>query len=236
MSPLNLSLEELIERLETDLFEGSTLEKVSEAQLRSHSMAALGDELVGHYVARAKQEGASWSEIGEAIGVSKQAAQQRHSSGAFEHFTDRARHSIVLAQEIARGHRHEYIGTEHLLLGLVAEPKGLASLILADRVGSAEAVRAAIESRLFEDGKRTPRGHIPFTPRSKAALQEAVSAARDLGHAFVGTEHVLLGLVSVPQGVAQAALLDMGFDKENLTEVVRARVAELLAQHKDESP
>lgn len=236
MSPSNLNLEELIEQLETDLIDATVLDKVSEAQLRSASMAALGDQLVGHYVAQAKQEGASWSEIGDAIGVSKQAAQQRHSPGIFERFTDRARHSIVLAQEIARNHRHGYIGTEHMLLGLLDEPKGLASQILVERAGSVDAVRTAIETRLYEDGKKTPRGHIPFTPRAKSALEEALRAARELGHDFVGTEHMLLGLMAVPQGVAEVALLDMGFDKAGLTEIVRTKVAEILAQRKDETP
>src|ERR1700759_3769717 len=99
MSPLNISLADLIARLEAEHPDPDSLARFSAAQLRAHTLSDLGDQLVQHYVGQAKQAGASWSEIGEAIGVSKQAAQQRHARAAFERFTDLARHSIVLAQE-----------------------------------------------------------------------------------------------------------------------------------------
>jgi hypothetical protein len=236
MSPTNLNLAELIEQLDTDLPNTSVLDKISEAQVRSHTLTALGDQLVGHYVAQAKEEGASWSEIGDAIGVTKQAAQQRHGTGIFERFTDRARHSVVLAQEAARAHRHGFIGTEHVLAGLVAETQGLASKIVVERVGSYDAATAAIRARLVEDGTKTPHGHIPFTPRAKTALDEAIRASAAMGHGFVGTEHVLVGVMSVPEGVGEAILKDIGFDKDGLTELVHTRVDAFLRERRDSTP
>ena len=98
-------------------------------------MSDLGDQLVDHYVSEAKLGGASWSEIGDALGRTHQGARQRHAPNAFERFTDLNRHSIVLAQEAARTHQHELIGTEHLLLGLLSEPQGLAYEVLTARAG-----------------------------------------------------------------------------------------------------
>src|SRR6201999_2377029 len=111
MSPLNLDLTDLIANIDDDLPATAALAKVAEAHSRSHTLAALGDQLVSHYVAIARDEGASWSEIGDAIGVSKQAVQQRHSPQLFSRFTDLSRHAVVLAQESARNHRHDYIDT-----------------------------------------------------------------------------------------------------------------------------
>src|ERR1700743_3698709 len=112
MSPLNVTLTDLIENLDADLPDGTALTKIAEAEARAHTLGALGDQLIGHYVAIAKADGASWSEVGQAIGVSKQAAQQRHSADAFNRFTDLSRHAIVLSQEAARSHKHVQIDTE----------------------------------------------------------------------------------------------------------------------------
>src|ERR1700742_3339289 len=117
MVPLDINLADLIARLDAELPDADALARVSEAHLRSQTLTDLGDQLVDHYVGKAKQGGASWTQIGDAIGVSKQAAQQRRGSTPFDRFTDLSRHSIVLAQEAARAHRHARIGTDHLLLG-----------------------------------------------------------------------------------------------------------------------
>jgi hypothetical protein len=219
MSPLNISLSDLIARLDTELSETDALARISEAQLRAHTLSDLGDQLVGHYVAQAKQAGASWREIGEAIGVSKQAAQQRHTPNVFDRFTDLARHSIVLAQEAARAHKHDYIGTEHLLLGLLGEPRGLAFTVLLAKTESEDRIRAGIEEIMPPGGEKTPLGHIAFTPRAKEALEAAARLSPD----SVGTEHILLGAFAVPGGIAEKALLNLGFDLEE----TRAAVAKL---------
>src|SRR3954447_12527591 len=185
MSPLNINLADLIARLDEELPEAGDLARISEAQLRAQTLADLGDQLVGHYVGKAKQAGASWSEIGDAIGVSKQAAQQRHTPAPFERFTDLNRHSIVLAQEAARAHKHDFIGTEHLLLGLLGEPRGLAYEVLVAKTGSAQRVRDAIEEAMPPAGKKALRGHIAFRPESKEAIGQARRASVDLGHDWV---------------------------------------------------
>jgi ATP-dependent Clp protease ATP-binding subunit ClpA len=113
-------------------------------------------------------------------------ARQRHTPGPFERYTDLNRHSIVLAQEAARTHRHDSIGTEHLLLG---EPRGLAYEVLVAKAGSERRVRDAIEEALPPAGEKVLRGHIVFRPETKEAIGQARRAAADLGHDWVGTDH-----------------------------------------------
>jgi hypothetical protein len=232
MSPLNLNVGELIAGIESDLPGDDIMAKITEAQVRAHTLNALGDQLVGVYVAKAKQAGASWTDIGDAIGVSKQAAQQRWVPQTFEHFTNRARHAVVLSQEAARAHRHNFIGTEHILLGLLGEPDGLAYQLMVASAGSEEAVRQAVDDRLEPEGKKAPRGHIAFSAGGKQAIEEAVREAAELGHDFVGTEHLLLGVLNVGDGTAAAAAGSFGMDAGNTRPVVVQKVMELLAQRK----
>ncbi|HEX3647647.1 MAG TPA: Clp protease N-terminal domain-containing protein [Pseudonocardiaceae bacterium] len=229
MSPLNLNLTDLIANVDDDLAEGAALAKVAEAQARSHTLTALGDQLVNHYVAIARDDGASWSEIGDAIGVSKQAVQQRHSPQMFNRFTDLSRHVVVLAQEAARTLRHGAIDTEHLLIGLLDEQRGLAARLLVERAGSAAAVRAALDQHLAPAGRKSLRGHIPFTAASKQALEAAVAVAADLGNDFVGTEHLLLGILSV-DGKAKSALATLDITPESTKPLVVEAIAGILAQ------
>jgi hypothetical protein len=224
MSPLNISLTDLIARLDAELPDTNDLGRISEAHVRAQTLSDLGDQLVGHYVGRAKQAGASWSEIGDAIGVSKQAAQQRHAPGPFERFTDLNRHSIVLAQEAARTHKHDSIGTEHLLLGLLGEPTGQAYTMLVTRTRSEQRIRDAIEAAMPPTGKKTPRGHIPFRPESKEAIAQAGRTATDLGHDLVGTEHLLLGLISAEASPAGQILRNLGFTARELHEMITSEI------------
>jgi hypothetical protein len=227
MSPLNISLADLIARMDAELPDADNLARISEAQLRAHTLSDLGDQLVGHYVGQAKQAGASWTQIGEAIGVSKQAAQQRWVPPIFDRFTDRARHVVVLAQEAARARKHHYIGTEHLLLGLLGEPDGLAGRALVALAGSIEAVADAVDGRL-EPGTENSPARIPFTPKGKETLEQSMIQTKELGHDYVGTEHLLLGLLAVDDGVAAAVLTELNVDLP----AARDKVVELLASRK----
>jgi hypothetical protein len=224
MTPLNISLAGLIARLDEELPGTDDLARISEAQLRAQTLSALGDQLVGHYVGKAKQAGASWSEIGDAIGVSKQAAQQRHAPTAFDRFTDLNRHAIVLAQEAARTHKHDVIGTEHLLLGLLGEPRGLAYEVLTAQAGPQQRVRDAIAHVLPPAGAKSLRGHIAFRPDAKEAIAPARRAAADLGHDWVGTEHTLLGLIRVEASPAAQVLRDLGLTPGGLHETIKAEI------------
>lgn len=181
MSPLDISLADLIARLDEELPEANELARISEARLRAQTLSDLGDQLIDHYVSKAKQTGASWTEIGDAIGVSKQAAQQRHAPGPFERYTELNRHSIVLAQEAARTHKHDFIGTAHMLLGLLGEPRGLAPRYCSRRPGRSSASATQSRKRCRRPGRRrcgvTSRsGRRARRPSSRHAARRPTSA------------------------------------------------------------
>jgi ATP-dependent Clp protease ATP-binding subunit ClpC len=141
----------------------------------------------------------------------------------FERFTERARRVVVLAQEEARELDHNYIGTEHLLLGLLREGEGMAARVLDELGISRLAVREQVV-KLIGRGRSTPSGHIPFTPRAKKALELSLREALQLSHNHIGTEHVLLGLIREGEGVAAQVLVELGADLNR----VRAKVLELV--------
>jgi hypothetical protein len=142
----------------------------------------------------------------------------------FERFTDRARRAVVLAQEEARLLDHDYIGTEHLLLGLAREREGVAAKALESLGISLEAVRAQVEG-IIGRGQMTSGAQIPFTPRAKKVLELALRESRSLGHGYIGTEHILLGLVREGEGVAAQVLVTLGADLSR----VRQQVVQLLS-------
>jgi ATP-dependent Clp protease ATP-binding subunit ClpC len=142
----------------------------------------------------------------------------------FERFTDRARRAVVLAQEEARMLNHDYIGTEHLLLGLVREYDGIAGKALTSLGISLEGVRGQVE-QIIGQGQAAPRGHIPFTSRAKKVLELALREALQLGHNYIGTEHILLGLIREGEGVAAQVLQSLGVDLS----LARQAVIQLLA-------
>ena len=142
----------------------------------------------------------------------------------FERFTDRARRVVVLAQEEARMLNHNYIGTEHILLGLIHEGEGVAAKGLESLGISLDAVRAQVEE-IIGQGQQAPSGHIPFTPRAKKVLELSLREALQLGHNYIGTEHILLGLIREGEGVAAQVLVKLGADLNR----VRSTVIQLLS-------
>tara|TARA_Y100001970_G_C14244607_1_gene867214 strand:+ start:1717 stop:4278 length:2562 start_codon:yes stop_codon:yes gene_type:complete len=142
----------------------------------------------------------------------------------FERFTDRARRVVVLAQEEARLLNHNYIGTEHILLGLIHEGEGVAAKALESLGISLEGVRGQVEE-LIGQGGSSPSGHIPFTPRAKKVLELSLREALQLGHNYIGTEHILLGLIREGEGVAAQVLVKLGADLSR----VRQQVIQLLS-------
>jgi ATP-dependent Clp protease ATP-binding subunit ClpC len=137
----------------------------------------------------------------------------------FERFTERARQVVVLAQDEARALRHNYIGTEHLLLGLLREEEGLAARVLGQVGIELDAVRALVHSRIGE-GDEASVGQIPFTPHAKETLELSLREALSLGHKYIGTEHVLLGFVRQGQGVGIEILEQLGAPPEVVREEV----------------
>jgi ATP-dependent Clp protease ATP-binding subunit ClpC len=142
----------------------------------------------------------------------------------FERFTDRARRVVVLAQEEARLLNHNYIGTEHILLGLIHEGEGVAAKALESLGISLESVREQVQE-IIGQGQQAPSGHIPFTPRAKKVLELSLREALQLGHNYIGTEHILLGLIREGEGVAAQVLIKLGADLNR----VRQQVLQLLS-------
>src|SRR5579863_3329754 len=137
----------------------------------------------------------------------------------YERFTDRARRVVVLAQEEARMLNHNYIGTEHILLGLISEGEGVAAKALESLGISLEAVRQQVEE-IIGTGSSSPQGHIPFTPRAKKVLELSLREALQLGHNYIGTEHILLGLIHEGDGVAAQVLVGLGVELDRTRQLV----------------
>ena len=160
----------------------------------------------------------------------RRTAREEHE-GMFERFTDRARRVVVLAQEEARMLNHNYIGTEHILLGLIHEGEGVAAKALESLGISLEGVRQQVEE-IIGQGQQAPSGHIPFTPRAKKVLELSLREALQLGHNYIGTEHILLGLIREGEGVAAQVLVKLGADLNR----VRQQVIQLLSGYQGKEP
>src|ERR1700683_4758736 len=156
---------------------------------------------------------------------------KRRRCEMFERFTDRARRVVVLAQEEARMLNHNYIGTEHILLGLIHEGEGVAAKALESLGISLDAVRQQVEE-IIGQGQQAPSGHIPFTPRAKKVLELSLREALQLGHNYIGTEHILLGLIREGEGVAAQVLVKLGADLNR----VRQQVIQLLHGYQGKEP
>src|SRR5699024_6707368 len=152
-------------------------------------------------------------------------------SDMFERFTDRARRVVVLAQEEAKMLNHNYIGTEHILLGLIHEGEGVAAKALEALDISLDAVREQVQD-IIGQGLQQPTGHIPFTPRAKKVLELSLREALQLGHNYIGTEHILLGLIREGEGVAAQVLVKLGADLNK----VRQQVIQLLSGYQGKEP
>jgi hypothetical protein len=231
MPPLDVTLESLINGLDSELVEADALTKVSEARQRARGLAELGDQLVDHYVAAARAGGASWSQIGDAMGVSKQAAQQRKGGANFDRFTDRARKAVVHAQEQARAAGSRTIELAHVLLGVLDEPEGIGAKVVAMIAGPEPAARDAITATLPPKGEPVSSGHIPFSPACKKTLGEVFGIAVELDHNYVGTEHLLLGALRSTDDPAVQALGQLGVTGERAREAVTAALMGF--QHRD---
>jgi len=200
-----------------------SLEQLSDAVLAAEHLGELADHLIGHFVDQARRSGASWTDIGRSMGVTKQAAQKRFlpkgpgeaadldSGQGFGRFTPRARKTVVAAQAEARAAGNAEITTHHLLLGLLSEPEGLAVRALTAHGVQPDAVREAAAAELPPAADQVPE-LIPFDARAKKALELTFREALRRGHNYVGTEHVLLALLELEAG--EGVLTGLGLDKE----------------------
>jgi hypothetical protein len=234
MSQPPVRLDELISFVRSQ--DGTALDHVSAAVRISEHLDELADHLIGHFVDQARKTGASWAEIGQSMGVTKQAAQKRFVPKAtdtdwqglladafhlhpFSRFTERAQRAVKAAQEEARELRHDHIFPEHLALGLLHEPDGLAARAVVALGVNPEAAREALVAVLLPAVVDEPTpGKIPFTPRAKKVLELTLREALLFGHNYIGTEHLLLGLLDDEEGLGGGALTGLGITKERVRE------------------
>ncbi len=212
------------------------LEQLSDAVLVADHVADIADSLIGHFVDQARRQGASWTDIGRSMGVTKQAAQKRFvgrlgqespmdPKEGFNRFTPRAREVVVAAQEEARAAGAVEISPAHLVLGLLAEPDGIAGRLLAGAGATPERVREAVTSTLpAASGAEVP-ALIPFDDATKAALEGTFRTALRLGHDYIGTEHLLLALLEQEAGAG--LLTGLGVDAARTEEQVVALLGSL---------
>jgi hypothetical protein len=218
--------DELIDYIKSRHPEGDPLRHLSEAVLASERLGELADHLIGHFVDQARRAGASWTEIGQSMGVSKQAAQKRFvprkseqgeelDAGVFGRFTPRARAVTVGAMEEARKAHHDHIAGGHIVLGLLHDPEGLGAQAITALGVPLDAARDAVAAALGPAADEVPT-HIPFTPESKKILELTFRDALRLGHNYIGTEHILLGVLSQEGGLGARVLTDLGITKERV--------------------
>ena len=235
-----MDLNELITAVEL-AGEDDPLARVSAAAALKDQIEALGDELLDHFVKEARDQGCSWTLIGDALGVTRQAAQQRHggllgrlvaglTEGRFQRFTPRARAAVIAAQTAARDRRHPSIDTEHLLLGLFdTTARGNVAVKALARLGVDGVTIERLVDEQVPPGTAPVRGHIPFSARAKKILELTLREALRLGHNYIGCEHIVLALRREDNGVAATILAEQGVGYAELEAAVRDTLEESAA-------
>ncbi|MGW8673142.1 Clp protease N-terminal domain-containing protein [Streptomyces niveus] len=239
-SPVRLDdLIDAIKKVHTD-----ALDQLSDAVIAADHLGDVADHLIGHFVDQARRSGASWTDIGRSMGVTRQAAQKRFvakpgegtdldASQGFSRFTDRARKVVMAAQEESRAAGNDQTRPEHLALGLLSEPKGIGARAVAAQGVSVEAVRDAVEAVLPPAVPDVPE-LIPYDAGAKKALELTFREALRMGHNYVGTEHILLALLELEDG--KGVLSGLGIDKSATETFVSEALAKIIAaQEADET-
>jgi len=221
--PVRIRLDDLIDAIKK--VHDNALDQLTSAVVAGEHLGDVADHLIGHFVDQARRAGASWTDIGRSMGVTKQAAQKRFvgrdyefdPSQGFNRFTARARACVMAAQEEARATGHHEIRVEHVLLGLLAEPEGLAVKAIEGAGVTAAAVREAALAAL-PAGPGDPPGLIPYDAAAKKTLELTFREALRLGHNYIGTEHMLLALLEQEDG--GGVLGGLGITKPAMEEAV----------------
>ena len=229
-------LDDLIEAIKK--VHSDALDQLTDAVLAAAHLDEIADHLIGHFVDQARRSGASWTEIGRSMGVTKQAAQKRFVpkssnepveldfSQGFSRFTLRARNVVMASQNEARAAGNDEIGPVHMLLGLFAEPEGIAAQAITAQGISAEDVRRAAEAVLPPRADTVP-ALIPYDAASMKALKLTFREALRLGHNYIGTEHLLLALLELEDGTG--LLADLGIDRSTTEPHIEAAFATVIA-------
>ncbi len=240
-NPVRLDdLIEAIKKVHTD-----ALEQLSSAVIAADHLGDVADHLIGHFVDQARRSGASWTEIGRSMGVSKQAAQKRFvpkspgepsdldPSQGFSRFTTRARNVVMAAQNEARTANNAEISPDHLLLGLLNEPEALAAKAIVAQGVPLETVRRTVTSALPPAADQVP-DLIPFDQRAKKALELTFREGLRMGHNYIGTEHILLALLELEDGAG--VLSGLGIDKATTETNITAALAAIAAADDETKP
>jgi Clp amino terminal domain, pathogenicity island component len=213
-------LDDLIEAIKN--VHSDVLDQLSDAVVAADHLGDVADHLIGHFVDQARRSGASWTEIGRSMGVTKQAAQKRFvpkdpgepsdldPNQGFSRFTSRARNVVMAAQNEAHAARNEEISPEHLVLGLLTEPDALGAKAIVAQGVPLEGVRQAVTATLPPAADQVP-DLIPFDLRARKALKLTFREALRMGHNYIGTEHILLALLELEDGTG--VLASLGVDK-----------------------
>lgn len=219
--PPTVRLDELIDVIKQ--VHEEPLDQLTDAVLAAEHLGEVADHLIGHFVDQARRSGASWTDIGRSMGVTKQAAQKRFvpkgptepsaldPEQGFGRFTERARNVVMAAQEAARSAGNERISPAHLVLGLLSEPESLAIVVLQARGATVDDVRSAASAALPAASTTEVPDLIPFDGDAKKALELTFREALRLGHNYVGTEHLLLALLELEDG--DGVLAGLGIEK-----------------------
>lgn len=235
-----MTLDDLIRSTRAAADNPDPLELVTSAAIRQRELTQLSDQLVDHFVQEARSAGCSWAAIGRALGVTKQAAQQRYAgehglmaklagaatkklTASFARFSKDARSAVVAAEEEARQLAHDRVGPEHLLIGVAAQVESTGSKALTDCGVDADRLRAAVEA-IHGRGVRRPSGHIRFTPQAKKLLELSLRQALRLEHRNIGTEHIVLGVLTARNGPALRILAHCDVDPDALRGAVDDRL------------
>ncbi|MFI5605733.1 Clp protease N-terminal domain-containing protein [Amycolatopsis sp. NPDC051903] len=233
-----VKLDDLISAIKANN-EQDALAQLSDAVYMGEHLGELADHLIGHFVDQARRSGASWTEIGASMGVSKQAAQKRFvpkgdvgDGGMIERvygrYTLRARHVVVAAQQAAVAAKSPGIDTVHLVLGLLAEPAALAAGIIVFQGVTLEAVKEAAEARLPEPVDPVPEP-MPFAAAAKKTLELTLREGLRMGHNYIGTEHILLALLEQGEGAGFEVLTGLGITKEPAEAKIQEALAEIVS-------
>jgi hypothetical protein len=234
-------LDDLIEAIKK--VHSDPLEQLSDAVIAADHLGDVADHLIGHFVDQARRSGASWTDIGRSMGVTKQAAQKRFvpkdpgqvpdldASEGFSRFTPRARNAVMVAQNEARAAGHDQIRPDHLLLGLLSDPQSLAATAIVELGVPLATVRQAVTAALPPPSNEVP-ALIPFDQQARKVLELTFREALRLGHNYIGTEHILLALLELENGTG--VLTGLGLDKAAANGYVTAAVAAVLSAREQE--
>jgi len=237
----NVRLDDLIEAITK--VHSDPLEQLSSAVTAADHLGDVADHLIGHFVDQARRSGASWTDIGRSMGVTKQAAQKRFvpkypggppdldPNEGFSRFSPRARNAVITAQNEAHAAGNDQIRPEHLVLGLLTDPDALAAKAIVAQEVSLKTARQAATAALPPAAEQVP-ALIPFDPQAKKALELTFREALRMGHNYIGTEHILLALLELENGTG--VLTGLGLDKQATEDYVGAAVAAVLSAREQE--